>query len=172
MDHHSQSSEQPEGVQTWVIEAVVAVLVLVLGLTVLMGSSKLGSGWTTDGPGPGYFPFYIGVIICISAVGIFYQAVFGKERNTEVFVDSEQLKRVLSVLLPACVYVGAIQVLGIYIASAIYIAVFMIVLGKYSILKSVVLGLVINVFFFVLFEVWFKVPLYKGMVNLLGFTGY
>jgi hypothetical protein len=172
MDHHSQSSEQPQGVQTWVIEAVVAVLVLVLGLTVLMGSRKLGSGWTTDGPGPGYFPFYIGVIICISAVGIFYQAVFGKEKNTEVFVDSEQLKRVLSVLLPACVYVGAIQVLGIYVASAIYIAGFMIVLGKYSVLKSVVLGLAINVFFFVLFEVWFKVPLYKGMVNLLGFTGY
>jgi hypothetical protein len=172
MDHHSQSSEQPQGVQTWVIEAIVAVLVLVLGAVILMGSSKLGSGWTTDGPGPGYFPFYIGVIICVAAIGIFYQAVFGKEKNTEVFVDSEQLKRVLSVLLPAAVYIGFIQVLGLYVASAIYIALFMIVLGKYSVLKSVVLGIAINAFFFALFEIWFKVPLYKGMVNLLGFTGY
>lgn len=172
MDHHSQSGAQPQGVQTWVVEAVVAVLVLVLGLVVLIGSSKLGSGWTTDGPGPGYFPFYIGLIICISAAGIFFQTVFAKEKNTEIFVDSEQLKRVLSVLIPAAVYVGAIQVLGIYVASAIYIALFMIVLGKYSVIKSVILGVAINALFFALFEIWFKVPLYKGMVNLLGFTGY
>jgi hypothetical protein len=26
--------------------------------------------------------------------------------------------------------------------------------------------------FFAMFEVWFKVPLYKGTLNLLGFTGY
>ncbi|MDB5798310.1 MAG: tripartite tricarboxylate transporter TctB family protein [Paucimonas sp.] len=172
MDHHPEAGEVRTGVPTYVIEAVVAVIVLILGATVIFGSRKLGSGWTSDGPGAGYFPFYIGLIICISAVGIFWQAVFGKDRNTEVFVDNEQLKRVLSVLIPAAIYIGVIQVLGLYIASAIYIALFMIVLGKYSVLKSVVLGIVINAFFFVLFEVWFKVPLYKGMVNLLGFTGY
>ena len=60
------------------------------------------------------------------------------------------------------VYVFAMVFLGIYIASAIYIALFMIVLGKYSPLKSVVLGVVVMVFFFLMFEVWFKVPLYKG----------
>ena len=81
---------------------------------------------------PGYFPFYIGLILCISGVGIVYQALLGKNKNTEIFVDSEQLKRVLSVLLPAAVYVLAIQFLGLYVASAIYIALFMIVLGKYS----------------------------------------
>lgn len=172
MDHQSHSGEQASGVQTWVIEAIVAVIVLALGLLVISGSAKLGSGWTTDGPGAGYFPFYIGLIICISAVGIFWQAVFTKNRNTEIFVDGEALKRVLSVLVPAAIYVGAIQVLGIYVASAIYIALFMVVLGKYSVVKSVLLGLIINVLFFALFEIWFKVPLYKGMVNLLSFTGY
>ena len=42
------------------------------------------------------------------------------------------MKRVLSVLLPAAVYVGAIMLLGLYVASALYIALFMIILGKYS----------------------------------------
>lgn len=172
MDHHTEAGESRTGVRTFVVEAVVAVLVLVLGLIVIYGSTKLGSGWTSDGPGSGYFPFYIGLIISISAVGIFVQSVFGKDRNEEIFVDSEQLKRVLSVLVPAAIYVLAIQVIGIYIASAIYIALFMIILGKYSPLKSVLVGVGINVFFFALFEVWFKVPLYKGMVNLLSFTGY
>ena len=76
-------------------------------LTVLFGSRKLGSGWTTDGPGAGYFPFYIGLILCISGAGTLYQALLGKKRNTEIFVDGEQIRRVLSVLIPAAFYVLA-----------------------------------------------------------------
>jgi hypothetical protein len=154
------------------VEAVVALLIVVMGVVVIAGSWSLGSGWTSDGPGAGYFPFYIGIILCISGAGTLYQAVLGKNRNTDVFVDNEQLKRVLSVLLPAVVYVGAIQLIGIYVASALYIALFMIVLGKYSPLKSVIVGLAVCTLFFFMFEVWFKVPLYKGAFNPLGFLRY
>ncbi|MEO8022204.1 tripartite tricarboxylate transporter TctB family protein [Polaromonas sp.] len=163
---------QRSGVATHVIEAIVAFLIVVLGAVVIQGSWKLGSGWTSDGPGAGYFPFYIGIILCISGVGIMIPALFGKKKNTEVFVDSEQLKRVLSVLLPALVYVLAVQFIGLYVASALYIALFMIILGKYSRVKSVVTALAVNVLFFFMFEVWFKVPLFKGQFDLLSFLGY
>ena len=160
------------GVATWMVEAVVSAVLLVVGIVVIFESRRLGAGWTSDGPGSGYFPFYIGLIITISALGIFYQAVLGKARNTEVFVDSEQLKRVLSVLLPAAIYVGLIAVLGLYVASAIYIALFMIVLGKYSWTKSVIAAVAVNALFFCMFEVWFKVPLFKGALDPLRFLGY
>ena len=160
------------GITTWVVEAVVAAVLLVVGIVVIVESRRLGAGWTSDGPGSGYFPFYIGLIITISALGILYQSVLGKERNTEVFVDHEQLKRVLSVLLPAIVYVGLITLLGLYVASAIYIALFMVVLGKYSWIKSVFIALAVNTIFFCMFEVWFKVPLYKGSLDPLRFLGY
>jgi hypothetical protein len=170
---HDQTTEAPRsGVPTYIVEAVVALLIIVLGAVVLQGSSKLGSGWTTDGPGAGYFPFYIGVILCISGVGTLYQAVLGKNKNTSIFVDSEQLKRVLSVLIPAAVYVLAIQFLGLYVASSIYVALFMIILGKYSPLKSVIVGVAMSVVFFMMFEVWFKVPLFKGSLDPLHFLGY
>ena len=66
------------GVPTHIVDAVVAFLILIMGLVVVQGSWKLGSGWTTDGPGAGYFPFYIGLILCISGAGSMYQALFGK----------------------------------------------------------------------------------------------
>ena len=160
------------GVPTYVVEAIVAGLVLIAGLVVIFGSRKLGSGWTSDGPGAGYFPFYIGLITAISGLGVLYQALMGKNRNTEIFVDGEQFKRVMSVLIPAAVYVLAIQVIGIYVASAIYIALFMVILGKYSWLRSVILALAVAILFFCLFEVWFKVPLFKGMYDPLSFLGY
>jgi hypothetical protein len=160
------------GVPTYVVEAVVAGLVLIAGLVVIFGSRKLGSGWTSDGPGAGYFPFYIGLITAISGLGVLYQALLGKNRNTEIFVDGEQFKRVMSVLVPAAVYVLAIQVIGIYVASAVYIALFMIILGKYSWVRSVIVALAVAILFFCLFEVWFKVPLFKGMYDPLSFLGY
>jgi len=58
------------------------------------------------------------------------------------------------------------------VASALYIALFMIVLGKYPPLKSVVVAVVVNAVFFMMFEVWFKVPLYKGMLEPLRLLGY
>lgn len=165
-------AEQRTGVPTFAVEAAVAALVILLGLVVLFGSRNLGSGWTSDGPGAGYFPFYIGLILCISGAGTLYQALFGKKRNHDIFVDGEQIRRVLSVLIPAAFYVLAIQVFGIYLASAVYIAGFMIILGKFSRLRSVALGIAIAVFFFFLFEVWFKIPLYKGWLKPLDFLGY
>jgi hypothetical protein len=173
MEPIETSDTQPRtGVPTNVVEAVIALLVLVMGLVVIQGSWKLGSGWTTDGPGAGYFPFYIGLILCISGAGTMYQALFGKKKNTDIFVDSEQLGRVLSVLVPALVYILAVQFVGLYVASAVYIALFMIVLGKYSRIKSVIVGVLAVVLFFLMFEVWFKVPLFKGMLDPLRFLGY
>ncbi len=165
-------AESRSGVATYIVEAIVATCIVIMGAVVLQGSWALGSGWTSDGPGAGYFPFYIGVILCISGVGTLYQALFGKNKNTDVFVDGEQLKRVLSVLLPAMVYVLAIQFVGIYVASAVYIALFMIILGKFSPIKSVITAAIVVVLFFFMFEVWFKVPLFKGQFDPLSFLGY
>jgi len=76
------------------------------------------------------------------------------------------------VLVPALVFVGAIALVGIYVASAVYIAAFMIFLGKFGWVRSVVIGVVTSALFFLMFEVWFKVPLYKGSFDPLAFLGY
>lgn len=173
MDQNTDSHEGSRTVvATNIVDAVVAVIVTLLGGLVIYGSRKLGSGWTSDGPGAGYFPFYIGLILCISGLGILYQALAGKAKNTGAFVDREQLGRVMSVLIPALFYVGAIQLIGIYVASTVYIALFMVILGKYTWIKSVTAALVVNVLFFLMFEVWFKVPLFKGNYDLLSGLGY
>ncbi len=75
------------------------------GVVLMFEAYRLGNTWTSDGPGAGYFPFYIGLIIVISSLGIFYQAVFSKSRDTGTFVDRSQAVRVLSVLVPAAVFV-------------------------------------------------------------------
>jgi hypothetical protein len=68
------------------------------------------------------------------------------------------------------VYVAAMQWLGLYVASLIFIAVFMRWQGRFSVLKSVLTSLAVVVVLFVMFEIWFKVPLIKGPLEaVLGY---
>jgi hypothetical protein len=153
------------------VDAVTALIVAVIGSVVMWQARKLGAEWTSDGPGAGYFPFYIGLVLTVCSTVIFVQSLRSRA-TSEVFVDSVQGKRVLQVLVPSAIYVGAIWVLGLYVASALFIALFMIVLGKYPVGKSVTIGVAVNALFFMMFEVWFKVPLYKGLLEPLRFLGY
>lgn len=173
MESQQQPGVEPaRGVPTYAVEAGVAIALLALGLLVVITSAQLGAGWTDDGPGSGYFPFYVGLILCLSSAVTLYQALLGKKRNTDIFVDGEQFRRVLVVLIPAAVYVGAIGLVGLYVASAFYVALFMIVLGKFSYFKSITVALVLAVLSFFMFEIWFQVPLYKGIYDPLSFLGY
>ena len=172
-EQQSSGSQEPSAfARNNFVDAVVAVIVFAIAVVVMIEARRLGASWTSDGPGSGYFPFYIALILGVSSLGIFYQAIFSKSRDTKLFVDREQILRVLSVLVPAILHVLGCVFLGIYVASALYIALFMIVLGKYPPVKSVLLAIVVCVLLFVLFEVWFKVPLYKGTLEPLRFLGY
>ena len=49
-------------------EIAVAALFFVLGAIVIFDSVRLGARWGEDGPQAGYFPFYLGLFVCISSV--------------------------------------------------------------------------------------------------------
>jgi putative tricarboxylic transport membrane protein len=156
------------------LEIVVAVLFLVFGAIVVWDSRRLGASWGSDGPQAGYFPFYVGSLICIASLFNLVRAFQMGERGREAFVERGQLKMILTVMVPTVLYVAMIAnpwfPLGIYVASAIFIAFFMRYLGKYAWVKIVPVSVGTMFFFFLMFEVWFKVPLPKGPLEAaLGF---
>lgn len=155
-------------------EAIVAIAFLVFGAVVVWDSQRLGAAWGSDGPQAGYFPFYIGLFICISSAINLYSALASGAEGRKPFVSWGQLRMVLTVMLPSLVYVALIANpvydLGIYAASAIFVALFMRYLGKYGWLRCAAVSIGTMVVFFVMFEVWFKVPLPKGPIEaLFGF---
>ena len=158
-----------------VAEFVMAALFLVFGAVIMWDSQRLGAAWASDGPQAGYFPFYIGLIIVVSSLVILAQAMRLGQKGKSAFVKRGELRMVLSVLSPTVVYVALIANpwlgLGIYLASALFIAWFMWRLGGYGPLKIVPVSIGVVVFFFFLFEIWFKVPLPKGPIEAaLGFS--
>jgi putative tricarboxylic transport membrane protein len=167
-----EGQEQDRGVgsvRVW--ESVVAVLFVAFGSLVVWDSRRLGAEWGSDGPQAGYFPFYIGIFIVVSAGITLLRALPPAAGGREPFVYWSQLRMVLIVMVPSAVYVGLIANpvygLGIYEASAIFIAAFMRYLGKYSWAKIALVSIGTMVVFFLMFEVWFQVPLPKGPVEAL-----
>jgi hypothetical protein len=144
------------------VEIGVGAVILLFGLVVVSDSYRLGARWGEDGPQPGYFPLYVGLLICASSATILLRALRNSSLGAESFVSREELKKILTVLLPTAVYVGVIAYLGFYVASTLYIAYFMWYLGKYSWIKILPVALGVSVAFFLIFEVWFQVPLPKG----------
>ena len=155
-------------------EVAVAVFFLVFGAIIVWDSRRLGSAWASDGPQAGYFPFYIGVIIIISSVANLLSALNSGAKGDKPFVRRGQVRMVLTVMIPSIVYVfliiNPVYSLGIYAASALFIAAFMRVLGKYAWPRIAAVSVGVMFVFFLMFEVWFKVPLPKGPIEaLFGF---
>ena len=147
-------------------EVAVAALFLLIGAIVIFDSLRLGAKWGDDGPQSGYFPFYIGVLVCGASLVNMAVAFFRVGRD-KVFVELAALKLVLTVLVPAAIYVALISWLGIYVASALFVAFFMRWLGKYVWWKVLAVSIGNSVVFFLIFEMWFKVPLPKGPLEAL-----
>ena len=151
------------GVSNKAMEIATALIILAFGAIVMWDSWRIGAGWTAEGPQSGSFPFYVGLFIVISAIVTLVGTVRRSAEEQGEFVGHDELKLVLAVLFPSIAYVILIEFIGMYVASAIFIAFFMIWQGKFSIVKSLTISILVNFFFLVMFEIAFKIPLPKKM---------
>ena len=151
------------------VEIGVAIAMAILALIGIYGSIKVGIGWGAEGPRAGFFPFYVSLAVLISCA-VNLAKVVASADDGQLFAEWGQIRQVLAVVVPTAIYVAAIPFLGIYVASALLIIAFMKWLGKYNWLMSVAVGVVVPILTFVMFEVWFLVPLPKGpLENFLGY---
>ncbi|GGF88158.1 hypothetical protein GCM10007301_55080 [Azorhizobium oxalatiphilum] len=152
------------------MDIVVALLFMGLAGLVMADSWRIGARWASDGPQAGYFPFYVGLIMMVASVTTLLQNLLTRHPDRANFVDRSQFRSVLQVLVPTIAYVVLIAFIGLYVASAIFIAFFMWWLGKYKPLLIVPVAIGVPLVLFVMFEVWFLVPLPKGpLETALGY---
>src|SRR5438477_7301485 len=121
-----QNEKQQSAASVRAVELGVAAVVLLFGAVVVFDSYRVGAKWGDDGPQAGYFPFYVGLLICLASAVILVRAFRDSALAAESFVSRDELKKILTVLVPTVVYVALIAPLGFYLASTLYIAYFML----------------------------------------------
>jgi putative tricarboxylic transport membrane protein len=158
-----EERHEPALVSIRTADIVVAGLFLVASAIVITDSVRLGFNWKpNEGPAPGYFPFYIAVVMAIASAVNLARAIVSKAEGEETMTTRTGVLRMSAIFLPAVLYVFVTSYIGIYVSSAIYIAAFMYFFGKFPIWKALAVALPISLVSFLMFEVWFLVPLPKG----------
>jgi hypothetical protein len=167
MQQQEHGKRREGGVSERAAGAFTAIAIFIVGVVMMIDNYVLGAGWSRVGPESGYFPFRIGAIICVASFVVLLRTLYGKTRSTKTFVTWTRLMLVLKVLVPTIGYVLAIQLIGIYVASALFIGAFMRVMDKSGWLKTLAISIGVNLTLFWMFEIQFMVPLPKGPVEAL-----
>ena len=139
------------------MELAVAVTIGAMGAVVAGSAATHNIGWNELGPQPGYFPFRLGVLLIAAAALLFYQAL--RAQSDASFVGRVEFRRMLSVFVPTAALAAAIPLLGCYVPMAVYLAAMMHWHGNFGWPRTIVTSVAITIAFYIVFELWFLVPL-------------
>lgn len=161
-DPTAPEENSPSVTTTGTVEIIVGLLLLALAATLGYDNWRTGVSWDSTGPEPGYFPFYLSVIL---AGGSFYgliAALRARRAASDTFVTRAQARRVLAVFVPTLLYCLVTQFLGLYVASFLLITGFMRAIGKIALWKSLLTAFLFTAIMFVTFDIAFDVIMPKG----------
>ena len=159
-DPTAPEADSPAVTSNRTVDVVVSLLLLALAVTLGYDNWRTGISWDSTGPQPGYFPFYLALILGAASIyGLVNALVTGAGAT---FVTRDQLRRVMQVFVPTLLFCIFTQWLGLYVASFLLIAGFMRLVGKIAWWKSLATAFVFTALMFVTFDIVFDVIMPKG----------
>ena len=161
-DPTAPEPNSPSVVNSQTIEIAVSLLLFAVAVALGYDNWLAGIGWDSTGPQPGYFPFYLSVILGGASLYGLITTLMARDAAAETFVTRAQLRRVMLVFVPTALFCLATQYLGIYVASLVLIAGFMRLVGKIALWKSLLTAVAFTAIMFVTFDVAFDVIMPKG----------
>ncbi|HKU09331.1 MAG TPA: tripartite tricarboxylate transporter TctB family protein [Bradyrhizobium sp.] len=146
------------------LEIATAVLAGAFGVAVAISSLDNGIGWSTAGVEAGTFPFLTGLIIVL---GSFYNLVrgtlpAGNLAGLPAAITPIELRRLAGLFVPAVIFVAAIPVIGMYLASALYVFAVLALPKHQSLLRSLATAVATPLALYLVFERMFQVTLPHG----------
>lgn len=155
---------------TRAVDIAASLLLLAFAALMAFDNWRSGAGWASDGPKSGYFPFYLSLLLGAASFYGLVKAALDRASAGSPFVNRDQLRRVMQVLVPTFLFCLFTQWLGLYVASFLLIAGFMRYVGRIAWWKSVLTSFLFAAAMFVTFDIAFDVIMPKGPLEaLLGF---
>jgi putative tricarboxylic transport membrane protein len=161
-DPTAPEADSPAITSTRVVDVTVSLLLVALALTLGYDNWRTGISWDSTGPQPGYFPFYLSVILAGASLYGVAAAFLSRQEASESFVTRAQLRRVMQVFVPTLLFCLTMQFLGLYVASFLLIAAFMRMVGRIALWKSLLTAFLFTAIMFVTFDIAFDVIMPKG----------
>lgn len=169
-DPTAPSEDSPAVTNIRNVEIIALLLLLALAILLAWDNLRTGMGWDATGPQSGYFPFYLSLILATACLWGLAKEFVTRGQTSRSFVTRDQLRRVLQVFIPTLLLCLAMQWLGLYVASFLLIAAFMVWVGRIAVWKSLLTAFLFSGIMFVTFQIAFDVIMPKGPLDaLLGY---
>src|SRR5258708_16680747 len=95
-DPTAPEADSPAVANTRSVDVIVSLLLLALAATLGYDNWRTGISWDSTGPQPGYFPFYLSVILAGASLYGLGAAYLSRREQAETFVTRAQLGRVMA----------------------------------------------------------------------------
>ncbi|MGY2847668.1 hypothetical protein ACVIWU_002454 [Bradyrhizobium sp. USDA 4509] len=146
------------------LELATAILTGSFGVAVVVSSLDNGIGWSSAGVDAGTFPLLTGVIIVLGSLynlirGILPGATLA---SVPVAITPTELRRLAGLFVPAAIFVAAIPLVGMYLASAFYVFAVLAFPGHRSVPRALAMAVALSLALYVVFERMFQVTLPHG----------
>src|SRR6184192_3789919 len=145
-------------------QILMAVGIIAFALSVSVQAYQVGSRWVEGQAGPGFFPFWLGVLLALCGALILVRearAANGKP----FFHDRTGLMSVVKVTATATGMLVLTYLIGFRTASIIYLFVYLRFIGKHRWPATIAMSLLIPIAGYVVFERVLQILLPRGIYS-------
>jgi len=142
--------------------------IICMGLSIWLIIESLQFDYLSEfGPGPGFEPFWLGIILAILGIALLVNTFVrqaGEEDHKPRLPGVTALGRVGLIMLLMAGLAFGLNTLGFVITVFLFIALIMFTLEHFSILKSMFYGIMLSGSIYLIFGYWMEINFPKGFL--------
>lgn len=120
-------------------------------------------------PGPGFFPFWLGVVLSLFSIALLIETCIkkgGKNLNEPRRLPGRQvLYRVGEITLLTAGFAMLMTSLGFVLSVILFVSVILFFMERVPVVRSVITGLIMSACVYLIFEYWMEIGLPAGFLG-------
>jgi Tripartite tricarboxylate transporter TctB family len=143
-------------------DRITAALLLALAVAFSAGALKFYPYSSEGGPGSGFLPFWLGVVMAALALLMLLRQP--RTTGLEWLPDRKGATRVVAVIAATIAFVAVLNVVGMVVGTALYLAALIRFLGRHRWWVALAVAAGAAGFNYLVFARWLRVPFPEGML--------
>jgi len=147
-------------------DRIAGAALLISGVAFSAGALRYYTYWSPGGPGSGFLPFWLGIVLAVLAGFMLVGALGARRTEAGWLPRGDGLKRLVVVLVVTTAFVALLRVVGMMLGTVLFLVVLLRFLEGYRWLVTMGVAVTMAAVNYLVFTYWLRVPF---PVSPLGF---
>ena len=144
-------------------DRIAGAALLALAIAFGAGALRAFPYWGENGPGPAFLPAWLGLVMAVLATMMLVGSLRSRDPGAPWLPRGEGLRRIALVLGATIAYALLLNVLGMAVATALFLIVLVRWPDRRPWTTAVAVGLAVSALNWLVFTRWLKVPMPTGV---------